>query len=73
MTESVLTAFDGRILPFGRDPALRCAVLHVANPRANREWIIAATALVEKMIVATRNVADFAGTGVRLLDPCGPS
>ena len=30
---------------------------------------IAATALMNELTVVTRNVADFAGTGARLLDP----
>jgi predicted nucleic acid-binding protein len=34
-----------------------------------RDCLIAATALVHGMTVVTRNVADFDGTGVALLDP----
>ncbi len=34
---------------------------------------IAGTALVHGMTVATRNVADFAPMGVRLVDPWNPS
>ena len=69
MDLSVLTAFEGRILPFDWQAALKCAALHVPDPRPNRDSIIAATALVEKMVVVTRNVSDFAGTGVKLLNP----
>ena len=67
--DKVLPAFDGRILAVDRDVALRCARLHVPDPRAVRDALIAATALVHGMSVATRNVADFAPTGVPIVNP----
>lgn len=39
------------------------------DPRSERDAWIAATGLVHGLTVVTRNIADFAGTGVRLLDP----
>ena len=39
------------------------------DPRAERDALIAATALVHGMTVVTRNVADFESTGVPLLNP----
>ena len=65
----VLTEFDGRILPVDIAVARRCARLHVPDPRAERDALIAATALVHGMTVVTRNTADFAATGVALLNP----
>lgn len=65
----ILPQFDGRILAVDTAVALRCAQLHVPDPRAERDALIAATALVHGMIVVTRNVADFAPTGVRTLNP----
>jgi predicted nucleic acid-binding protein len=65
----VLPEFDERILPVDTAIARRCARLHVPDPRAERDALIAATALVHGMIVVTRNVADFAPTGVPLLNP----
>lgn len=65
----VRAAFAGRILPFAERTALLCAALHVPNPRAERDAMIAATALEHGMTLVTRNVTDFAGTGVQLLDP----
>ena len=65
----VLPEFDGRILPVDTIVAQRCARLHVPDPRAERDALIAATALVHGMIVVTRNLADFAPTGVPLLNP----
>ena len=65
----VRTAFAGRILPFGENTATVCAALHVPNPRAERDAMIAATAIEHGFIVVTRNVSDFAHTGVQLLNP----
>lgn len=39
------------------------------NPRGDRDALIAATALVRNMTIVTRNVADFAPTGVLILNP----
>ncbi len=65
----VLPEFDERILPVDTAVARRCASLHVPSPRAERDAMIAATALVHRMTVVTRNIADFATTGVPLLNP----
>ena len=65
----VQPAFEGRVLAVDDAVALRCARLHVPDPRHERDALIAATALVHGMTVATRNAADFAATGVPLLDP----
>lgn len=69
LTNHVLPAFAGRVLAIDTAVAQRCAGLHVPAPRADRDAIIAATALVHGMTVVTRNVADFAPTGVRLVNP----
>jgi len=69
MTHHVLPEFLDRTLPIDAVVALRCASLHVPDPRAERDALIAATALVHGMTVATRNVADFQATGVPLLNP----
>lgn len=69
LDERVLPAFAGRILPVDTAVARRCARLHVPDPRAERDALIAATALVQGLTVVTRNVADFAPMGVEILDP----
>jgi predicted nucleic acid-binding protein len=69
LNNQVVPAFDQRILNVDVPVALRCAKLHVPNPCSERDAIIAATALVHGMTVVTRNVADFAATGVKLLNP----
>ena len=65
----VLPAFSDRILPVDTAVAQRCARLHVPDPRSDRDALIAATALVHGMTVVTRNIEDFAPTGVELLNP----
>lgn len=71
--DGVRQAFEGRILPFTSDAAMRCASMHVPDPRSYRDSMIAATALEHGFVVVTRNVRDFEGTGVRLIDPWLPS
>ena len=65
----VLPAFTGRILAIDTVVAQRSARLHVPDPRPVRDGLIAATALVHGMVVVTRNVADFAPTGVATFNP----
>jgi predicted nucleic acid-binding protein len=67
--EQVMPRFDGRVLPIDTAVAQRCARLHAPNRRAERDALIAATALVHGMTVVTRNSADFESTGVRILNP----
>ena len=71
MDSHVLPTFSGRILPIDTAVAQRCATLHVPNPRSDRDALIAATALVHGLTVATRNVADFERTGAAVVDPWG--
>jgi toxin FitB len=69
LDQHVLPAFSGRVLPVDTAVAQRCAALHVPDPRSDRDALIAATAMVHDMVMVTRNVADFASTGVRLINP----
>jgi predicted nucleic acid-binding protein len=69
MDQHILPEFADRILPVDTAVALRCAPLHVPDPHPERDAFIAATALVHGMTVVTRNIADFAPTGVPLLNP----
>ena len=69
MAQRILPEFADRTLPIDRAVVLRCAPLHVPDPRPERDAFIAATALVHGMTVVTRNVSDFAPTGVPVLNP----
>jgi predicted nucleic acid-binding protein len=68
----ILPRFEGRILAIDTAVAQRCARLHVPDRRAERDALIAATAMVHGLTVVTRNVADFDPTGVALLNPWQP-
>ncbi len=65
----ILPRYDGRILAVDTAVAQCCARLHVPDPRAERDALIAATAIVHAMTVVTRNVADFGMSGVKVLNP----
>ena len=69
LDDKVLPGFAGRILPVDEAVALRCAALHVPDPRPERGALIAATALVHGMTLVTRNVADFEPMSVPLFNP----
>ena len=69
LDKHVVPAFHDRILPIDVAVAQRCARLHVPDPRAERDALIAATALVHGMTVVTRNIGDFQTTGVPLFNP----
>jgi toxin FitB len=69
LDDYVIPAFSGRILAIDTTVAQRCAKLHVPDPGAERDTLIAATALVHGMTIVTRNVMDFEQTGVKILNP----
>jgi len=69
MDRHILPEFAGRTLPVDAAVALRCAPLHVPDPRPERDAFIAATALAHGMTLVTRNVSDFKATGVPILNP----
>ena len=66
--------FAGRVLPF--DSAAACAYAEIAaarraagRPVSQADGQIAAIARSRGMAVATRNIRDFAGMGIDLIDP----
>lgn len=65
----VLVRFGERILGVDVEIARRGAHLHVPDPRAERDALIAATALLHGLTMATRNVGDFEPMGVALINP----
>jgi predicted nucleic acid-binding protein len=73
LEDHVLPTFHDRILDIDTAVVRRSAALHVPDPAPIRDSLIAATALVHDLTLATRNVADFARSGARLFDPWASS
>lgn len=67
----VLPAFENRVISIDKEVAIKCASLHVPNPRSDRDTLIAASAIVHGMVVVTRNVKDYDASMVKLLNPWG--
>jgi predicted nucleic acid-binding protein len=67
--DQIIPDFKDRILPVDAAVAKRCALLHVPDPRAERDAMIAATAIVHGLTIVTRNIADFENIEVSLLNP----
>ncbi len=68
-TRLVMPEFKDRILPFDTAAAVYCAGLHIPDRRPANDAMIAAIAYCHNMTLVTRNVKDFAGLGVTLLNP----
>ncbi|ODV42499.1 DNA-binding protein [Cupriavidus sp. UYMMa02A] len=66
---TVLNDFAQNILPVDADVCQIWGRLRVPHPEHALDKLIAATALIHDLTVATRNVEDFAGLGVRVLNP----
>ena len=68
--------FQGRILPFDGDAAAAYAAVLVTRRKAGRptgtiDLMLAAIASVRGASVVTRNVADFEGVGLTIINPWG--
>lgn len=71
--EATVTQFQDRIIPMDRDIALRWGRMTAVTPGLDIDAIIAATAAVHSLTVATRNVRDLARFGVPVFNPFSPS
>lgn len=74
LSEQVLPLFEGRVLGFDTQAAHAYARVQVGaqaagNPISFADAAIAAIAAAHGFAVATRNVRDFKGTGVEVVDP----
>ncbi len=58
-----------RILPIGDEVALEWGRLAAERPRAMADALIAATAIVHRKTIVTRNTADFEETRVPVINP----
>jgi toxin FitB len=67
--QTILDTYAENILDFGQEEAQIWGRLRVPHPENALDKQIAATALVYDLTLVTRNVKDFAATGVTLLNP----
>lgn len=66
--------FEGRILSIGEDVILRWKMLHVAGQKRGHTFsqpdlFIAALAVVEDLVVVSRDTSEFIAAGVPVFDP----
>ena len=66
---TLVELFGERILAFDTDAAQVWGHLRVPDPSHALDKQIAAIALVNDLTLVTRNIADFAGSGVKLANP----
>ena len=71
-----VTEYENRILPVDRPEAEQAAALRAQARRSGRvlhlgDALIAGTAKAHNLVVATRNVADFEGLDVDVINPWG--
>jgi predicted nucleic acid-binding protein len=66
---TVLTTFSGRILPLDEAVAVQAARWHVPDSKPINDTYIAATAFTHRLTLVTRNIRDFDGMGVALVNP----
>lgn len=69
LDNDVFASFSGRILAVDLPVARHAARFHVPDPSPERIALIAATASVHGLTVATRNVKDFQPFDVAVVDP----
>lgn len=77
VSEQVLPLFEGRLLAFDAQAAhayvrVQAGAQAAGNPISFADAAIAAIAAAHGFALATRNVRDFKGTGVELIDPWVP-
>lgn len=68
-SEQLRTTYRDRIVPIELDAAQTWGRFNNGRPAPFVDGLIAATAIVRDWVLVTRNVADMAPTGVRLLNP----
>lgn len=69
LDDQILTVYEHRTLALSKEVALTCAGLHIPDLKSERDAWIAATAIDAGLTLVTRNVGDFAGIGVELINP----
>jgi predicted nucleic acid-binding protein len=65
----IIDSFEGRILPISQAIALEWGGLAAPVSQAPVDELLAATALIHRLTLVTRNVRDIERTGVQYLNP----
>nr|WP_315043712.1 hypothetical protein [uncultured Moraxella sp.] len=65
----VIPAFKNRTFIIDNEIAKICATLHIPDKKADNDEWIGATAIAHDLILVTRNVDDYAGMPVKILNP----
>ena len=68
----LLVDFGDNVLPFDSDIAQLWGRLRVPHPENPLDKQVAATALIHDLVLVTRNVKHFTGTGVKIINPFVP-
>ena len=74
LKENLLVRFDGRIIPLDTEVLMEWGIL-IARLESTGitlpaiDSLIAATTLTHKLTLVTRNVDDFSGTGLEIVNP----
>ena len=69
LNSHVLKAFSDRILSIDTSVALKCAQLHIPDPKSERDAMIAATAITHGLTLVTRNEKDFKHIAIDVINP----
>lgn len=69
LEQTVKPTFENRILPIDETTAAICARLLTLDPAPENDAWIAAAAIQHRLILVTRNTADFDHTGARVFNP----
>ncbi|HEX8049163.1 type II toxin-antitoxin system VapC family toxin [Rhizobium sp.] len=68
-SEKIRASLHGRVLSINEPVAMYCAATFVPNPRPWRDAFIGSTAAVHRLTLITRNVRDFQGLDIDIINP----
>jgi predicted nucleic acid-binding protein len=67
--DKIRDQLQNRIILVDELIALECAAINVPDPRPLRDAFIGATARVRSLVLVTRNVKDFVGLEIKIVNP----